>query len=115
MERELKFETAVREDVVFLKLFGSLEVDLQAHLTRVLNSVAPKETDVVLDCSAINFIDSSCLGTLVSVVKTLRTQNGDIKLALLTDDVRSIFQITRLDKVFAIFDTLDEAVASYYR
>jgi anti-anti-sigma regulatory factor len=39
---------------------------------------------------------------------------SDIKLTHLTEDVRSIFQITRLDRVFEIFDDAQEAVNSFY-
>jgi anti-anti-sigma factor len=52
---------------------------------------------------------------MVSLVKGLREKKGDIKLVALTDDVRSIFQITRLDRIFQIFDTVQEAVESFYK
>lgn len=115
MERELKFESLLREDVVVLKIIGSLEVDLQPQLLSLLDSQSQQESDMVVDFSGVAFIDSSCLGVLVSTAKNLRAKRGNIKLARLTDDVRSIFQITRLDRFFDVFDHVDEAVASYYK
>lgn len=115
MERELKYETTLKEDVLAVHLSGSLEVDLQPQILSILQDESQKEKDIVVDFSKVSFIDSSCLGALVSAAKLLRASQGDIKLASLNDDVRSIFQITRLDRIFAIFDTVDEAVASYYK
>lgn len=115
MERELKHEISVRDDVVILRLSGSLEVDLQPHLLNALQNAILKESDVVVDFREVIFIDSSCLGILVSVAKSLRSQKGDIKLAGLSDDVRSIFQITRLDKIFEIHDSVEDSIGSYYK
>lgn len=115
MERELKYETTLKEDVLVVHLSGSLEVDLQPQILNILQDESRKESDIVVDFSKVSFIDSSCLGALVSTAKLLRAGRGDIKLSGLNDDVKSIFQITRLDRIFVIFDTVDEAVASYYK
>lgn len=115
MERKLKYDTSVRDEVVVLRLSGSLEVDLQPHLLNALQSVTLKENDVALDFAEVTFIDSSCLGVLVSMARSLRAKNGDIKLARLSDDMKSIFQITRLDKIFDIFDSVEDTIESYYK
>lgn len=98
-----------------LQLQGSLEVDLQGMLKEKIEEISGKESDIVLDFSEVTFIDSSCLGALVSSVKSLRGKKGDLKLSCLQEDVRSIFQITRLDKIFEIFENVEEAIESYYK
>lgn len=104
-----------QSDVMVVGLQGALEVSLQQTLKSELEKVAAQQSDLVLDFSEVSFIDSSCLGALVSLTKVLRAERGDIKIVHLNDDVRSIFQITRLDRIFEIFDDTNTAVESYYR
>lgn len=108
--------TTMEQDVAVVSLKGSLDVSVQKELKEELLEIADrKQNDIALDLSNVEFIDSSCLGVLVSLAKRFREKKGDIKLFGLTDDVRSIFQITRLDKVFEVFDGKSEAVDSFYR
>jgi anti-sigma B factor antagonist len=103
-------------DVVVVSLSGSLDVSQQKVFKDKLSGIAEMDgKDMVADFSNVAFIDSSCLGTLVSLARRLREKSGDIKLSNLSPDVRSIFQITRLDKVFEIFGGVQEAVDSYYK
>lgn len=104
------------QDVFIVRLQGSLDVSVQTALKDKLQDFAENnDNDVVLDFTSVHFIDSSCLGALVALMKKIREHKGDIKIAHLSDDVRSIFQITRLDRVFELYDTTDEAVNSFYK
>ena len=64
---------------------------------------------VVLDLSAVQFIDSSGLGAIVASMKQM---GRDRKLALagLTPTVEKVFRLTRMDSVFPLFTTLDGAL-----
>lgn len=104
----------IQSDVAIVSLTGVLEVSLQQTLKDNLLQIAREQNDLVLNFAEVSFIDSSCLGALVAVAKKLRDEKGDLKLVHLNDDVRSIFQITRLDRIFEIFDTTSEAVESFY-
>ncbi len=110
-------EVKKMNDVMLVELVGSLDVSLQSNLKDKLVKLFSENQngDVVLDFQKVNFIDSSCLGVLVSLARMLRESKSDIKLIYLTEDVRSIFQITRLDKIFEIFDDVQEAVNSFFR
>ena len=103
-----------RSEVMIVRMSGALEVSLQQTLKDRLMQIAREQNDLVLDFSKVTFIDSSCLGALVALTKTLRSERGDVKLANLSDDVQSIFQITRLNKIFEIFADTDQAVESFY-
>ncbi|MCP5463925.1 MAG: STAS domain-containing protein [Deltaproteobacteria bacterium] len=106
----------IDQEVAVVSLEGSLDVSQQKDFkTQIMNVAEKQEKDIVLDFSSVNFIDSSCLGALVAVTKTLQSAEGDIKLSHLSDDVRSIFQITRLDKIFEIYDDNKQAVEAFYR
>ena len=68
------------------------------------------ESDVVLDLQQVSFIDSSGLGAIVATMKFLAPDRALI-LAGLTPAVDKVFKLTRMDTVFSVFATLDQALA----
>lgn len=67
----------------------------------------------VLDFGTTAYIDSSGLGALVSINKRVREVGGELRLAGLNEDLRSLFQLTKLDTLFAISETASEALAGF--
>ncbi len=66
---------------------------------------------VILDLSSVTFIDSSGLGAIVASMKQLDS-NRRLDLAGLTPVVQKVFRLTRMDTVFKLFETLDDAKAA---
>lgn len=64
---------------------------------------------VVLDLSRTQSMDSTALGALVQILKVLRADGGELRLAAVGDAVSRVLSITRLDQVFSIFRTLEAA------
>jgi len=69
--------------------------------------------DLLVDLKEVRFIDSSGLGVLVSGFKNASTRQGTLKLSALQTQVKSMFELTRLHRVFDIYQTVDEALESY--
>lgn len=65
---------------------------------------------VVLNLSAVDFVDSSGLGAIVASMKTMGPGRS-LALAGLTPTVEKVFRLTRMDSVFAMYPTLDAALA----
>jgi len=80
--------------------------ELKQELHRL---VAEGATRVVIDMTQTTFIDSTTLGVLLSVVKRVRPEGGAVVLVCPDRNVRRIFEITLLDRVFPIVDTREEA------
>jgi anti-anti-sigma factor len=68
---------------------------------------------VVVDLSGCEFIDSTFLGALVVSLKRITTLGGDLKLVGFQPNVRSMFELTRMHRVFESFETIDMAVESF--
>lgn len=66
---------------------------------------------VVLDMESVDFIDSSGLGAIVSSLKAIGRE-GDLVISGLHPTVLSMFKLTRMDRVFRLFQSKDEAVAA---
>lgn len=75
------------------------------------NSSAPG-SKLVIDMSNIKYMDSSFIGALVAGLKHILAKSGEMALVNIQDDVLALFELTRLDKVFKIFDTVEEALAN---
>ena len=65
---------------------------------------------VALDFSRVSFIDSTGLGILISLMRDLKEQGRHLRLVGLSGETRSIFEITRLYKVFDLSDTMEKAL-----
>jgi anti-sigma B factor antagonist len=89
------------------------EVDLYTapeFKQQLLDVIAKGGKNVVVDFSETTFIDSTTLGVLVGGVKRLRQNGGQLALVSTDRNITKIFEITGLDRVFAIHNTRAEAV-----
>ncbi len=68
---------------------------------------------VVVDLSNAEFVDSSFLGALVTGLKRSRMSGGDLRIVGLQPSVRSMFELTRLYRIFTIFDRTEDAIDSF--
>jgi anti-sigma B factor antagonist len=71
------------------------------------------DAKLIFDLTHVKHLDSSALGSMVAVVKRLRTDGGDLKLCALSKQIRTLFEIVRMHHVFDIFNTRQEAIDSY--
>lgn len=69
--------------------------------------------NVLFDMSKMSHIDSSGLGALVSILQWVNTRGGVVKLACVQPRPKIVFEITKVCRVFEIFDTLEEGLASF--
>ena len=81
--------------------------------TQMLKLFEEGRNSLVIDLHAVRFVDSSGLGALVSGFKNASSRNGSLKLSGLQLQVKSMFELTRLHRVFEIFADVDEALASF--
>jgi anti-sigma B factor antagonist len=109
----MRFEEKRTGDVLIAKVLESRIVAEVAprFKAQLLHYIGTGNREIVLDMSAVTFIDSSGLGALVSILKAMGRE-GDLVLCGTAGTVVSMFRLTRMDKVFRMFGTTDEAVAS---
>jgi anti-sigma B factor antagonist len=67
----------------------------------------------VIDCSNLNFIDSMGLGILISLLRRVRQRDGDVKVSALSEEVKTIFEITRLHRLFDVCNDSAAAVKKF--
>ena len=67
---------------------------------------------VMLDMHAINFVDSSGLGALLSALRIMNNKNGQLKLFGMNKPVRALFELVRMHRIFFIYNSREEAFAA---
>jgi len=76
----------------------------------VLQALEGGARNFAVDFTKTSYIDSSGLGVLVSLSKKIREAGGDLRLAGLNEDLQTLFELTKLDTLFQIRSTLEEAL-----
>ena len=100
--------------VAILEIDGQLIVGNRQELkTLVQEGLDRGERKFLIDCSRTGYIDSSGLGALVTLSKRVREANGDLRIAGLNEDLRALFELTKLDTLFHIAPSAEEALAGF--
>ncbi len=84
-------------------LSGEVDIYTSQSLKNELNDVVSYcQGDVYIDCKELSYIDSTGLGILVGALKEIRKNNKDIYISNIRDNIKKLFIITGLDKLFKI-------------
>jgi anti-sigma B factor antagonist len=101
-------ETAV------LSLSGRLDLANGSALKEQLKQLLARgKTQIHLNLAEVEFINSSGLGALVSIMKEVRLIKGRLTLSNPASYVQEIFEITQLSHIFEIYSTEEEALSSF--
>ena len=79
----------------------------------LFSEIENKKKKIIVDLNYVEFVDSSFLGSLVAGLKLIQLKDGEIKIAELHPHVRITFELTKLDKLFNIYHTVEEAMRSF--
>ncbi len=114
MSSETSPITSIREEAggVVVDLQGEIDLHQSPQLHERLVEVCKSKPKVlVLNLAEVVYMDSSAVGTLVHTYRTVTGYKGRLALAGMQDRVRSVFEISRLDKYFQIFADVEAALA----
>jgi len=92
---------------------GELTAFEAPHFQEAAERALAGTKNAVVDLGALHFVDSSGLAALVGLNRLLSGRGGDFRLAAPNRDVRAVFELARLHRLFEIHDTVEAAVASF--
>ena len=99
------FKVVVKDDVTLIEVGGQLIVgNRQLLKEQVLDRLERVDREFIVDFSKTDYIDSSGLGVLVTLSKKIREQRGQLSLVSLSEDLRTLFELTKLDTLFIFSD-----------
>jgi anti-sigma B factor antagonist len=102
-----------RADAAVLSVKGEADLHVAPVLRERLTAAIDGGADtIVIDLSETTFLDSMAIGVMLGALKRLRARGGQLSLVVTRADIRRIFEITLLDRVFALHRDRDEALAA---
>jgi anti-sigma B factor antagonist len=96
-----------------LELRGDIDLNEKPKVAAQLEPLIERQiTGIVIDLSQVPYVDSSGLAIFIDALQRVQQYGGKLALAGLQENVRLVFQISRLDKVFSIFNDSQSALAA---
>jgi anti-sigma B factor antagonist len=96
-----------------MSIKGRLVVSTTEEFKNALADAVVENQQIVLDLTEMSYIDSSGLGAMVFAQQKLSEKGGELRLAGLQPKPRIVFDITKVYRIFEIFDSVDMAIESF--
>jgi anti-anti-sigma factor len=111
-ENNQDFEWELRNEFLVLRVNARrATVDMAPDLKdRLFSEIENGNIHIIIDFSYVEFVDSSFIGALVAGLKQVKSRQGEIKISGLHPHVRITFELTRLDHLFKIYQTIEQAM-----
>lgn len=107
----MKIQATCQGDIHVLELAGELDYHSSPELREKLNELAAKQAaKVLVNLKAVDYMDSSGIATFVEAFQKTKRYQGRLILAELTDTVRGVFEIAKLESIFEISPTVNEGL-----
>ncbi|MGI4788752.1 MAG: STAS domain-containing protein [Janthinobacterium lividum] len=111
----LRIETSLRhhDDVPVLDVVGEIDIYTTPQFKEAVSAaIDENKPAIVINMTQVTYMDSSGFGTLLSATKRLRPLDGALYLSGCNEAIQRMLQITRLNTIFGVYGTEDEAVAA---
>lgn len=105
-------EITSRDGASVAQLRGEVDLERSPGVRRALLDALSRKVPVVVDLSGVSYIDSSGIASLVEAYQTARKQGTPFLLCAVSPAALRVMQLARLDKVFDIRPSLDDALAA---
>ncbi len=111
----MKFKVSEKYGAVIFSIKGKL---LGGSETNDFNETIRKylkegKKNIVVDLSGVSYVNSTGMGMLIRNYTTVANEGGKLKLAEINERMRGLLSITKLNQIFEIYDSVDEAVGSF--
>ncbi|MBF0318258.1 MAG: STAS domain-containing protein [Nitrospirae bacterium] len=109
----MKIDTTVHSGYTAISIAGEIDMYSSPALRDTLLTMAKKkEAIVIINLKDVKYIDSSGIATFVEALKKMLSYGGKLKMAQVPDRVMEIFNFSKLDKVFDIYGSIEDAANS---
>lgn len=112
----MEYKVRTIENVTILTVTGSLDRYSSPPLqTWIVGQVSAEPRFMIVNLEGVTHLDSSGLSTLVTGLKRFRSAGGNLHLCCLPNQIRMLFELTRLNLAFEIFPTEEAAIQASLR
>ena len=110
----MQIKVAEKDGIKICYAEGDIDINTSPQMKKTFDKISQaKDGKVLINLEKVAYVDSSGLATLVEILKNFRKYGGILKLCSLSNKVKSLFEITKLEKLFDIQDNEEEAVKTF--
>lgn len=107
----LDIVTRQQDQATIIAISGDVDLYSSPEVRKVIIGLTNKKAPlIIVDLRAVNYMDSSGIATLVEGLQQMSKYQGELRLFGLGAAVREVFELSRLDKVFQIYESEDAAL-----
>lgn len=111
---DLTVNSRTADPFVIIEIGGEIDVYTAPKLREaIVSAVEDGHHRLIVDVQKVDFLDSTGLGVLVGALKRVRADGGSLDIVCTQERILKIFEITGLDKVFGLHDSVDAARAAH--
>ena len=106
----MKYEIVEKQDASIVAFNGEIDLESSPAARKTLLKCFDNAANVVVDLSGVTYIDSSGVASLVEALQAAKKNGSQLTLAAVSEPTRRVLELARLDKVFTIYSSVDEAL-----
>lgn len=104
----------VQSDVLICNVEGEINIDTSPQLRRTFGEYINKNNKkIVVDFTGVSYIDSSGIATFIELFQRLKKIEGKFRICAMSPKVKSVFEVTKVLKLFEVFDSKEEALKGF--
>jgi anti-sigma B factor antagonist len=107
----MKHQIREEQGHIIVSFEGDVDMQNSPEARSVLLKSLEKKLPLLVDLSQVSYIDSSGVASLVESLQTAKRNNCEFALVSVSDEANRVLQLARLDKIFTIFESLEEGLA----
>lgn len=107
---QIEIENISTGTVLIRLPFENLDAGNVKAFRDAMQPLLDKHSAVLIDMGSLNFVDSSGLGAFLSCLRAMNEKSGQMRLFAMTKPVSALFELVRMNRIFAIVKTKEEAL-----
>ena len=108
----MKHEISQKQDSSVVAFSGEIDLESSPAAREILLKCFESTSNVIVDLSEVSYIDSSGVASLVEALQAAKKNGSRFSLAAASEPTRRVLELARLDKVFTIYDTVDDGLTA---
>lgn len=107
----MQIATYNKNNIFIINLIGEVDLYNTSKIKETVNAaVSSGYKKIIVNMNEVTYIDSTGIGTLISIRQILADISGELRLINIKDSVKKIFELTKLDYLFKIMNSEEEAI-----
>ena len=103
-----------KKDLTVCHIDGEIDINSSPMIKKSFDKlISQKTSKIVINLSKVTYVDSSGLATLVEILKNMRSYGGRMRLVCMSSKIKSLFEITKLEKLFEIMADEETATTNF--